>query len=96
VVESRISIWGADAADGFRTKLRETQTHFVDDPVAAVGEAQAIVTDAVHTLAATLAAALLEAQADLDPGQSSGDPDTESLRVALRGYREFLDRVLAL
>jgi hypothetical protein len=96
VTETRISIWGTDAADSFRVKLRDTQTRFVDDPARAVGEAQAIVADAVNTLAATLAAALLEAQAEIDPSGSGAEPDTESLRVALRGYREFLDRVLAL
>jgi len=28
--------------------------------------------------------------------RGSGTPDTESMRMAMRGYREFLDRILAL
>jgi hypothetical protein len=55
-----------------------------------------VVTEAVNTLASTLAQALLDAHADLDPTEASAYPDTESLRVAIRGYREFLERVLAL
>jgi hypothetical protein len=43
-----------------------------------------------------LAEALLAEQVDLDPRRQAEQPDTESMRVAMRRYRDFLDRVLAL
>ncbi len=42
------------------------------------------------------AEALLAERDELDPLRSTPSPDTESMRVAMRRYREFLDRILAL
>jgi hypothetical protein len=39
---------------------------------------------------------LQEQQHALNPHQSSKHPDTEALRVALRQYKDFLERVLSL
>jgi hypothetical protein len=39
---------------------------------------------------------LLAERDDLDPLRRTDHPDTESMRVAMRGYREFLDRILTL
>jgi len=41
-------------------------------------------------------AALRGQHAALDPRATTDTPDTESMRIALRGYRSFLDRILAL
>jgi hypothetical protein len=94
VDETRIALW-ADAstdAEAFRVRIREAGNLFVDDPNFAVTAAASVVTDAVDALAA----ALRRQHAELDPRHRSDNPDTESLRVAVRRYREFLDRVLAL
>ncbi len=48
--------------------------------------------NAVHDLADSL----LAEQAGLDPHKTNATPDTESMRIAMRRYREFLDRILAL
>ncbi|OLE22640.1 MAG: hypothetical protein AUG44_24505 [Actinobacteria bacterium 13_1_20CM_3_71_11] len=90
VSEGSIAVWKPEAVTAFREQLREVQAQFVDDPEEAVAHARALVSDAVHTLADTLLAHQLGA-IDLPE-----HPDTESLRVALRQYREFLERVLAL
>jgi hypothetical protein len=94
VPETRIAPWGDPSADAeaFRARIREAGNLFVDDPNFAVTAAAAVVTDAVNALAA----ALQRQHAELDPRRASDNPDTESLRVAVRRYREFLDRVLAL
>ncbi|GAA1792002.1 hypothetical protein HC028_01415 [Planosporangium flavigriseum] len=94
VPETRITLWGdaSAEAEAFRARIRAAGTLFVDDPNFAVTAAAAVVTDAVDALAA----ALQRQHADLDPRRTSDNPDTESLRVAIRRYREFLDRVLAL
>jgi hypothetical protein len=85
-----IAIWQPDTVSAFRNQVRDIQAEFVDDPEGAVAQARTLVTNAVHTLADALLANQL---GDIDP---LAQPDTESLRVALRRYREFLDRVLAL
>lgn len=92
VAQTTIAIWKPDAAAEFREHLREVSALFVDEPVAAVSQAQSLVADAVRALAE----ALLAEQLDLDPRQHTDNPDTEALRVALRRYRDFLERVLAL
>ncbi|MEV0395966.1 hypothetical protein [Polymorphospora rubra] len=80
----------ADAAQALRERWREVQLRFVDDPRAAAGEAQDLVEEAVQALAAALAAQ----KDDLGGWRSSGDEDTERLRVTVRRYRDFLDRLL--
>ncbi|SBT46567.1 hypothetical protein [Micromonospora auratinigra] len=84
------TLFGPEAAQGFRDRWRDVQLRFVDDPKAAVGEAQSLVDEAMEALAA----ALREQKSKLGGWQESGSADTEQLRVAVRGYRDFLDRVL--
>lgn len=84
------TLFDAAAAQGFRDRWRDVQLRFVDDPKAAVGEAQALVDEAMEALAA----ALRDQKSKLGGWQESGSADTEQLRVAVRGYRDFLDRVL--
>ncbi|SDZ08759.1 hypothetical protein SAMN05444365_105253 [Micromonospora pattaloongensis] len=90
--ETPIAIWSEERAQAYHDQWHDVKALFVDEPEAAVAQAQFLVTDAVHALAETL----LAAQTDLDPRRQSLSPDTETLRVAMRRYREFLDRVLAL
>jgi len=92
LAETRIAVWAADDAGAFRVRLREAANQFVDNPTGAVTAVAAVVTEAVDALAG----ALQRQHADLVPRQLSEHPDTESLRVAIRRYREFLDRLLAL
>ena len=82
------TLFDSDAAQGFRDRWRDVQLRFVDDPKAAVGEAESLVEEAIEALST----ALREQRTRLGTWQESGD--TEQLRVAVRGYRDFLDRVL--
>ncbi|GHJ14459.1 hypothetical protein [Micromonospora sp. AKA38] len=82
------TLFDPDAAQGFRDRWRDVQLRFVDDPKAAVGEAESLVEEAIEALST----ALREQRTRLGTWQESGD--TEQLRVAVRGYRDFLDRVL--
>ncbi|MFI2646172.1 hypothetical protein [Micromonospora fulviviridis] len=84
------TLFAAETAQDFRDRWRDVQLRFVDDPRAAVGEAQSLVEEAIEALSA----ALREQKAKLGGWQESGSADTEQLRVAVRGYRDFLDRVL--
>ncbi|MCW3844880.1 hypothetical protein ONA70_32875 [Micromonospora yasonensis] len=84
------TLFPAETAQGFRDRWRDVQLRFVDDPKAAVGEAQSLVDEAMEALST----ALREQKSKLGGWQESGSADTEQLRVAVRGYRDFLDRVL--
>ncbi|GIH04995.1 hypothetical protein Rhe02_30620 [Rhizocola hellebori] len=90
--ESVIAVWDPDVAERYRDAFRDIQAHFVDEPEAALGEAQDLVAEAVQALAD----ALLAEQVSLDPHEQDANPDTEAMRIAMRGYRDFLERVLAL
>jgi hypothetical protein len=92
VEETTIAIWDQDVAERYRDAWRDIQAHFVDEPEAALAEAQERIAEAVQALAD----ALLAEQVSLDPHEDSEHPDTEALRVAMRGYKDFLERVLAL
>jgi hypothetical protein len=81
-----------DDAQGFRARWREVQLRFVDDPQAAAQEAEALVGDAIDGLAAELSAR----REELAGWHGSDNSDTEKLRMAVRRYREFLDRMLDL
>lgn len=86
------ALLGRDAAQGFRDRWRDVQLRFVDDPKAAVGEAQGLVDEAIEALASALSGQKNE----LGSWQSGDSGDTEQLRVVVRRYRDFLDRVLGL
>ncbi|BBH66990.1 hypothetical protein ACTI_36750 [Actinoplanes sp. OR16] len=85
------TVWDEDAARHFRAAWHEVKAEFVDDPVNALTRAHDLLTDAVNELTEVL----LAERDDLDPLRG-GTPDTESMRMAMRNYREFLERILSL
>jgi hypothetical protein len=74
--------------DAFVDRFREIQLTFVDSPKEATDQAAALVTEVVDSLTSTL-----REQKD---ALARGGDDTEQLRVELRGYRDMLNRLLAL
>ena len=97
----------AATADGFRHRLRGIQSDFVDDPGAAVRGADDLAAEIVNAVGQALAdrkRALEEAAAvhggtaaDTAPDTASGpESDTERLRLALHGYRDFVTHLLGL
>ncbi|MGX6604917.1 hypothetical protein ACWKSP_22720 [Micromonosporaceae bacterium Da 78-11] len=92
VEPGHIAFWDDDATRHFRAAWHEVKAEFVDDPVTALTRAHDLLTDAVNELTE----ALLAERDELDPLRGTATPDTESMRMAMRGYREFLDRILAL
>jgi len=75
-----------------RNRWREIQGGFVDEPRRAVQEADALVADAINRLAQMFA----EERAGLERQWDRGDQvTTEDLRLALRRYHGFFDRLLA-
>ena len=90
--ETSDHVVGEAASEQFRAEWHEVKAQFVDDPEAALTRAHDLVTEAVHELTESM----LAERDELDPLRGTGTPDTESMRMAMRGYREFLDRILAL
>ncbi|GAB4106158.1 hypothetical protein GCM10028790_51770 [Micromonospora taraxaci] len=90
VATAAATLLDADTAQGFRDRWRDVQLRFVDDPHAAAGEAQSLVEEAIQALSSALAAQ----KNTLGGWQDAGSADTEQLRMAVRNYRDFLDRVL--
>ncbi|MFB9239259.1 hypothetical protein ACFFWC_27630 [Plantactinospora siamensis] len=86
------ALFGADRATDFRNRWRDVQLRFVDDPKSAVGDAQGLVEEAIEALAAALASQ----KDELSSWRQGDSHDTEQLRVLVRRYRDFLDRVVDL
>jgi hypothetical protein len=87
------ALFAEDDASGYRTRWLEVQTEFVDDPRQAVQRADALVAELMQQLAETFASERSDLEQQWDRG---GEVSTEDLRVSLRRYRSFFDRLLSL
>jgi len=77
--------------DAYRRRWEAVQTGFVDEPRRAVENADALVAEVIQELAMSFA----EERNGLESQWSEGDQvSTEDLRVSLRRYRAFFDRLL--
>ena len=81
------------SSDDMRTRWEKIQTEFVDDPRTSVQQADELVASAIKKLAESFA----EERGKLEAVWSEGkDVSTEDLRQALRRYRAFFQRLLAI
>ncbi len=82
-----------DFSEDMRSRWETIQTGFVDDPRTSVQEADELVAMAIKKLAESFA----HERAKLEQEWSKGnDVSTENLRQALRRYRAFFHRLLAI
>lgn len=88
--ESATRLWNDGTIHGYQDRWGKVQLQFIDDPQNAAVAAEALITDVVESLAATISAQ----KSTLDAWRSNNGADTEELRMVVRGYRDFLDRVL--
>jgi hypothetical protein len=80
-------------AEDFRNQWLEIQSRFVDDPSVAVKEADELVNHVIQNVARMFA----DERTSLENQWNGGDKvSTEELRVALRRYRSFFNRLLTL
>jgi hypothetical protein len=77
-------------AQNFRSQWDEVQIGFVDDPVNAVKRADELVAQVMKNLAQTFAQERSHLEGEMNEG------DTEHMRMALRRYRSFFQRLLSL
>jgi hypothetical protein len=91
--EQLAPLFTPEAAQAFRDQWDAVQINFVDDPKQAVQRADELVAQLMKSLAETFSneRARLEGQV-----QQAEQVSTENLRVALRHYRSFFQRLLSL
>jgi len=81
-----------DLAD-LRNRWNDVQAGFVDDPRECVQRADGLVSSTVEQLTASFA----QTRSRLEDQWSRGEEaSTEDLRIALKRYRDFFDRLLAV
>ena len=86
-------LFADDELSELRARWDNVQTGFVDDPPDCVQKADGLVSDVVEQLTN----GFTEARSRLEQQWGRGEEaSTEDLRVALKRYREFFDRLLAV
>lgn len=87
------SLFGDRDHSNLRSRWADVQAAFVDDPRECVQKADRLVADLVDQLTASFA----EARSKLEEQWARGEEvSTENLRVALKRYREFFERLLSV
>jgi hypothetical protein len=86
-------LFGDDEAGGYRTRWGAIQTGFVDEPRRAVEEADALVAEVMTRLAEVFASERRQLEGQWERKEKVS---TEDLRVAMRRYRSFFERLLAI
>ena len=86
-------LFADDNLSMLRSRWDDVQTAFVDDPTKCVQEADLLVAEVVDQLAASFSGARSRLESQWARGE---DVSTEDLRLALRRYREFFERLLAV
>ena len=80
-----------DRAEAYSSRWDQVKSGFVDEPRQAVGEADALVGELLDEMQALFA----EQRRRLEHGLDADTTSTEDLRLALRRYRSFFDRLVA-
>jgi hypothetical protein len=93
VEEAPAPLFANEDAAGYRTRWSGIQTGFVDEPRKAVEEADNLVAEVMKRLAEVFA----EERRQLESQWEHADRvSTEDLRLAMRRYRSFFERLLAI
>ena len=98
--ERPMPIFAGTEASGYRTQWDAIQTGFVDEPRRAVEEADALVALVIKRLSEVFAEERTTLEQQWGRGSEistrGSEISTEDLRVALRKYRSFFERLLSL
>jgi len=91
--DKHVSLFHDEEGRGFRTRWDAIQTGFVDQPKAAVEQADALVVEMVKRLTDGFGDERAKLESQWSRGQ---EVSTEDLRVALKRYRSFFERLLSI
>ena len=86
-------LFADDEMVGLRARWDSVQASFVDDPKECVQKADGLVSDVVDQLTSSFSHARSRLEEQWARGEAAS---TEDLRIALKRYREFFDRLLAV
>jgi hypothetical protein len=86
-------LFAANDTQDFRSRWEKIQIGFVDEPRKAVEQADELVASAIKRLAEVFSSERQKLEAEWD---KNDNVSTEDLRVALRRYRSFFDRLLSV
>src|SRR5512133_2868627 len=88
-----VSLFEGSAAEKFHTQWLAIQSKFVDDPGASVRQADDLVAEVIQNITRNFA----DRRGTLEKQWNGGEKaSTEDLRLALKQYRSFFDRLLTL
>jgi hypothetical protein len=91
--DTPVSLFHDDEGLGFRTRWDAIQTGFVDQPKAAVEQADVLVGEMLKRLTDTFGTERANLESQWSRGQ---EVSTEDLRIALKRYRSFFERLLSI
>ncbi len=91
--EQNLPLFAQNDTQDFRSRWEKIQIGFVDEPRTAVVQADELVANAIKRLAEIFAAERQKLETEWD---KTDNVSTEDLRVALRRYRSFFDRLLSV
>jgi hypothetical protein len=91
--QSNLPLFAQNDTEDFRSRWEKIQIGFVDEPRNAVERADELVASAIKRLAEVFAAERQKLESEWD---KTDNVSTEELRIALRRYRSFFDRLLTV
>jgi hypothetical protein len=93
VQEPNVPLFAQNDTQDFRSRWEKVQIGFVDEPRKAVEQADELVASAIKQLAEVFATERHKLEAEWE---KTDNVSTEELRIALRRYRSFFDRLLSV
>jgi len=91
--EELAPLFESDDAKKFRSRWLVIQSKFVDDPSAAVKEADDLVSDVIKSVTMNFSNRRIALEKQWNAEENTS---TEDLRMAIKRYRSFFDRLLTL
>ena len=91
--EDLAPLFEADDAKKFRARWLVIQSKFVDDPSAAVKQADDLVSDVIKSVTMNFSNRRIALENQWNAEENTS---TEDLRMAIKRYRSFFDRLLTL
>jgi hypothetical protein len=91
--EPNVQLFAQNDTQDFRSRWEKIQIGFVDEPRKAVEQADELVASAIKRLAEVFAIERQKLEAEWG---KTDNVSTEDLRIALRRYRSFFDRLLSV
>jgi hypothetical protein len=88
-----VPLFAQHDAQDFRSRWERIQSGFVDEPKKAVEQADQLVESTIKQLSEVFSTERQKLEAEWD---KTDNVSTEELRVALRRYRSFFDRLLSV